>query len=82
MAFTMNQNNLIQCTYPQLYADGEFYLDWSSFVELSGLPSTNLYRIIKTLNNVPIFRYKNRSYYKTTWCYSFWKRVDEQSKSS
>jgi hypothetical protein len=80
MAITINQNNLIQCTYPQLFAQGEFYLDWSSFVELSGLPSTNLYRVIKSLNNVPTFKYKNRTYYKTTFCFSLWNRVSEQNK--
>ena len=80
MALTKNQNGEIICTYPQLYALGEMWLDWSSFVELSGLPSTNLYRLLKTLENVPKYNYKNRTYYKTEFCFGFWKRVSDANR--
>ncbi len=80
MAITVNENNHIQCTYHQLYFQGEFYLDWTALVEVSGQPSTNLYRIIKSLNDVPKITYKNRCYYLTSWCMRFWKIVGEQNR--
>ena len=79
MSITINENKQAQCNYPQLYAQGEFYLDWSSFCDLADLPSTNLYRIIKSLENPPTFKYKNRTYYLTKFCYTFWKQVSDQN---
>lgn len=79
MGIEKNEYNQIKITYPQLYVDGKFYLDYSSFLELTGQKSTNLFRLIKSLENVPIFKYKNRSYYETSWCLRFWKWVGESN---
>lgn len=78
----VNQYGRIECNYPQLYYQGEFYLDWSSFVELTGQPSTNLFRLIKSLNNVPTFKYKNRVFYEIKFCLGFFKYVDQQNKAN
>ncbi len=77
MSMTISNNNQIKCEFPQLYANGEYWLDFSSFVQLSKQPSTCLYRILQTLPDVPTFKYKNRIYYKTTFCFSFWKNVSD-----
>ena len=80
MALIKDENNNIKCTYPQLFHEGEYYLDWTSFVEVSGLPSTNLYRIIKVLPDVPTIKYKNRTYYLTKWCFGFWRTVSNNNQ--
>lgn len=76
----MNQNGEIKCNYPQLLYEGELYLDWTCLVNLSGQASTNLYRLIKTLDNVPKINYKNRSYYLTSWCLNFWRHVGDKNR--
>lgn len=80
MSIEKNEYNQITVTYPQLYANGKYYLDYSSLLHLSKQKSTNLFRIIKTLENVPVFKYKNRTYYETSWCLKFWTWVSEANK--
>ncbi len=82
MTMNANQYGRIECSFPQLYYQGEFYLDWSSFVELTGQKSTNLFRIIKSLNNVPTFKYKNRLFYEVKFCYGFWNHIDQKNKAN
>jgi hypothetical protein len=73
MKVEQNEFGQITISCPQIFYNGEWFIDWRSFVELSGLPSTNLHRIIKQLPNVDenIFIYRNRKLYKTVWAYQF-----------
>ncbi len=82
MSIEKNEFNQIIITYPQLYVseNNKYYLDYSSLLNLSGQKSTNLFRIIKSLENVPVYRYKNRNYYETSWCLKFWTWVSEANK--
>ena len=84
MAIEINSNNQMKCSFPMLYVnDGtvtDYFFDWSSFCEIAMLPSTNLHRLLKTLNNVPIYKYKNRTYYQTDFCLSFWRKVSDANR--
>ena len=84
MAIEINENQQIKCTFPQLYVnDGtvnDYFIDWSTFVAISNLPATSLFRLLKTLNNVPIYKYKNRTYYQTIFCLNFWRKVSDANR--
>lgn len=78
-----NEFNQIRCTHPQLFADNEYWLDWSAFCEISGLASTCLYRTLKALPDTENYKYKykNRWYWKTTFVFSFWRHVSDANKN-
>jgi hypothetical protein len=78
MSIERNELNQIKISYPQLFVNEEYYLDYGALMDISGLNSTTLFRVIKSLENVPIYRYKNRCYYRTDWCLRFWKWVGER----
>jgi len=76
---SMNVNgeyNRIECNYPMLYVPEtkKYYLDFSSLAEISGLPNTCLFRVLKTMPELPVYRYKNRVYYELTFCLQFHQR--------
>lgn len=76
-----NEFNHIQCRLPQLFYNGNYYLDYSSFVEVSGLNSTSLFRTLKAIPDVPKIRYKNRSYFLTEFVFTFWRHVSDANKN-
>lgn len=71
----VNEQGQYLIEFPQLYYQGNFYLSWPDFVELSGMPKSSLFRIIKEMENKPVINIKNRLYYRTDFCIRFhrWK---------
>lgn len=62
----------------QVYAEGEYYLEWTEVCEVIGLPRTSLLRTINKLDLLTpddIFYYKNRKLIKRDWTFGFWKQV-------
>lgn len=66
--------------YPKLVVDDESYMDFTSLQDLLNLPKTNLYRMIKGLENVPTLKYKNRIYFRLDFCTSFWSIISDNAK--
>ncbi len=48
-----------------LTPDGKSYLDFTTIVEIVGVPSTTLFRYLKQIDGVEnqTYKYKNRTYY-------------------
>lgn len=75
MPIETNEFNQIKLHYPLLLWEGEYYLDYTSLVDLTGQKSTSLFRLIKGMKDVKTFEYKNRKYYSVEFGLRFWKWV-------
>ena len=75
----MERNEYNQLEFPQFWFKGEFYIDFTTLMDLTSQPSSSLHRLLSTLENVPFITYKNRKYYKTLFALKFWKIVNEKT---
>ena len=76
----MERNNS-QKDLVQVYAEGQFYLEWTEVCEVVGLPRTTLQRTIdrfELLTPEDVFYYKNRKLIKRDWAFNFWRLLSEQ----
>ena len=63
-----------------VYANQEYYLEWSEVCEVIGMPRTSLLRTINKLDLLSpddIFYYKNRKLLKRDWAFGFWQKVSK-----
>lgn len=69
----MEQNDFSQLLsrFPQIYYQNNFYLSWSDFVEITGIPSTNLYKIIKLIPDKPTIQIRNRIFYRVDFVFRY-----------
>lgn len=65
---TPDSNGQFILNYPILIVEGKQYLAYQDFIDLSGLPKTTLFRIIKSTPDVPRIYVKNRSYFLLEYC--------------
>jgi hypothetical protein len=63
-----DQNGRIILNYPILIIEGQQYLSYPDFIDLSGLPKTSLSRVISLLPDVPKIYVKNRAYFRLDFC--------------
>ena len=78
----MERNNS-QKDLVQVYAEGQFYLEWTEVCEVVGLPRTTLQRTIdrfELLTHEDVFYYKNRKLIKRDWAFNFWRLLSEQKR--
>lgn len=78
----MERNNS-QKDLVQVYAEGQFYLEWTEVCEVVGLPRTTLQRTIdrfELLTPEDVFYYKNRKLIKRDWAFNFWRLLSEQKR--
>lgn len=75
-----NEQGQFILEFPQVYYQGNFYLAWPDFVALSGMPKSNLFRLIKDIENKPVITIKNRLYFRTDFCIRFhrWEKPREK----
>ena len=73
-----NQNGQLILPFPQLYFEGAYYLSYQDFIELSGLPKTSLYRIIKVIPDVPKINVKNRLFFRVDFCLRYHRWAKEK----
>lgn len=77
-------NNVSEKDLVQIYAGGQFYLEWTEVCLVVGLPRTSLQRVIDKFNLLPpedIYSYKNRKLIKRDWAFNFWRLLSEKKMS-
>ena len=69
----MEQNDFstLLAQFPQMYYQANFYLSWGDFVNLTGIPSTNLHKIISQIPDKPTITIKNRIYYRVDFIFRY-----------
>lgn len=75
-----NEQGQFIIEFPQLYYQGNFYLSYQDFVALSGMPKSNLARLIKDIENKPVITIKNRKFFRVDFCIKFhrWEKPREK----
>ena len=74
----VGKNDYNQWEFPQIFYRGKPYIDFSTFVELSGEKKSTLHRKVLKLNGVQFFEYKNRKYYLLEWAMRVHQYFKEQ----
>ena len=75
MSFKIDEFKKITCTFPMIYFQEKWYMEWSSLLAISGMSSTKLFNKInskKTMQLVPRIRHKNRWLFEFEFCLSYW----------
>lgn len=64
-----------QYVFPIIILEEKQLVDWQTLLDITGLPSTTMYRLLKKINYQKHTTWKNRKLYDLEFAIHFWNKM-------